>query len=556
VTIRSNGGVRRQLGTLFNLGIIAELSDGQLLERFATLDGEAAELAFAALVERHGPMVLRVCRGALRESNDVQDAFQATFLVLVQKARSLWVQDSLGPWLHLVAHRVATRVRVSAARRQKHERLAADTKQTLISQPVEWDDRFVLLHEEIERLPKRYRSLLVLCDLQGLTHEKAARHLGWPVGTVKSRLAKARVLLRGRLSRRGLPSVTVLLLAEKELDAAFHAVEAMLSDTLVGSTVQAAARSAAGQALTIGMISTRVAGLIREVLMSLFLSKLKMASVVVLLIGAAGAAGVLAQQRVGSTGNPQANVPRQPGSAEPRVPPGADWPSATAPTYIRQSRGMIITRLEEETALARLRLERTLRRIGSPQDPAVVHARKTFQDLQQRLDRIDQVLVDVVETYPTIFDFSDGPADVASGVQPASGPIHKTHDEGSSLSAEASDQYGRSQAEDRADWAKRMFDRGYISKSQLDSELVNTKKSKDRSQMGRALGEIGREGQQPAKPGESASQGQKSPDRRTSSSGQSSAQEPKEPDRRNSSSGQSKDQQQGVGPDQVHADPF
>src|SRR5262245_54612396 len=94
----------RQFRTLFNLGTVGELADGQLLERFATERGEAAELAFAALVERHGPMVLRVCRGVLGDTNDAQDAFQATFLVLVKRARRLWVRESLGPWLHQVAY--------------------------------------------------------------------------------------------------------------------------------------------------------------------------------------------------------------------------------------------------------------------------------------------------------------------------------------------------------------------------------------------------------------------------------------------------------------------
>src|SRR5947199_6850291 len=88
------------LRTLFDVGAVRELTDGQLLERFATGRGEAAELAFAALVERHGPMVLRVCRGVLADPHDCQDAFQATFLVLVKKSRALWVRDSLGPWLH------------------------------------------------------------------------------------------------------------------------------------------------------------------------------------------------------------------------------------------------------------------------------------------------------------------------------------------------------------------------------------------------------------------------------------------------------------------------
>ena len=157
MAIRPNTAIRRQLGTLFNLGVIGELTDGQLLERFATRSGEAAELAFAALVERHGPMVLRVCRNSLRDPNDVQDAFQATFLVLVEKARSLWVRDSLGPWLHRVAYRVATRARSSAARRQKHERQAAVTRQTLVPERGDWNDHVAVLHEEIDRLPERYR---------------------------------------------------------------------------------------------------------------------------------------------------------------------------------------------------------------------------------------------------------------------------------------------------------------------------------------------------------------------------------------------------------------
>ena len=103
-----NSAVIKELQTLFNVGAVRELSDGQLLERFATDRGEPAELAFAVLVERHGPMVLRVCRGILADSADADDAFQATFLVLVGKARGLWVRDSLGPWLHQVACRAAS----------------------------------------------------------------------------------------------------------------------------------------------------------------------------------------------------------------------------------------------------------------------------------------------------------------------------------------------------------------------------------------------------------------------------------------------------------------
>ncbi len=197
------------LKTLFNIGVVRDLTDGQLLERFATDRGEAAELAFAILVERHGPMVLRVCRSVLSGGLEVDDAFQATFLVLVQKARGLWVRDSLGPWLHQVAFRTASRARLAAARRRKHEERLAATRPE--AQTVKNDDLDGLLHAEIERLPERYRSPVVLCDLEGCTHQQAARHLGWPVGTVKSRQARGREKLRDRLRRQGVvPNVALL----------------------------------------------------------------------------------------------------------------------------------------------------------------------------------------------------------------------------------------------------------------------------------------------------------------------------------------------------------
>ena len=115
----------RHLDSLLNVGAIGGLTDAQLLEMFTTRRDEAAELAFAVLVDRHGPMVLRVCRAMLRDSHDAEDAFQATFLVLVKKARGLWVRESLGPWLHQVAHRTASCARSAVARRRRHERLAA-----------------------------------------------------------------------------------------------------------------------------------------------------------------------------------------------------------------------------------------------------------------------------------------------------------------------------------------------------------------------------------------------------------------------------------------------
>ncbi len=272
MAIRPNGAIRRGLETLFHLGTIGDLSDGQLLERFTTCGGELAELAFTALVERHGPMVLRVCRSSLNDPNDAQDAFQATFLVLVQKARALWVQDSLGPWLHRVAQRVAYRARRSAARRCEHERRAAETRPTRISGGEEWKDVLAVLHEEIDRLPERCRLPVVLCDLEGLTHEQVARHLGWPIGTVKSRLTGGRERLRARLVRRGLAPTAGLAGGASIVRSTSAAVPA----ELVEATVRAARHLATG-ATTAGVVPATVALLVEGALNAMLMTKLKFA---------------------------------------------------------------------------------------------------------------------------------------------------------------------------------------------------------------------------------------------------------------------------------------
>src|SRR5262249_11139045 len=149
------------------------------------------------LVERHGPSVLRICRSVLRDEHEAQDAFQATFLVLVVRARRLWVRDSLGPWLHQVAFRVASCSRAKLARRRRHERLHAERASRLIAvEEAGGDDWEAAVREEVDRLPERYRLVVTMCDLGDCTHEGAARLLGWPVGTVKSRLTRGRERLR------------------------------------------------------------------------------------------------------------------------------------------------------------------------------------------------------------------------------------------------------------------------------------------------------------------------------------------------------------------------
>jgi HlyD family secretion protein len=281
--------VLRQLRTLFSVGAVRELSDGQLLERFATSRGEAAEMAFAELVERHGPMVLRVCRSLLVNLHDTQDAFQATFLVLVKKARSLWVRDSLGPWLHQVAYRTSKCVRASAARRRRHEARCAPPLDEYVTRDA--DDLGSALHEEIERLPERFRAPLVLCDLEGCTHEQAARHLGWPVGTVKSRQSRGRQRLRERLTRRGLAPSAGLLAAP--LGLVHDGPSVLLDHELVRSTIGAAVQFGKVRYFAKGTAGSFAQEVIRSMTRTRWL---KMASLLVA-VGAMGSgASVLAQR--------------------------------------------------------------------------------------------------------------------------------------------------------------------------------------------------------------------------------------------------------------------
>jgi RNA polymerase sigma factor (sigma-70 family) len=194
----------QNLDLLLNAGPVAGLSDAQLLARFVARHGESSEIAFAAIVARHGAMVLGVCRHVLRDPHEVSDAFQATFVVLVRRAWSVRVSDSLAPWLYCVAYRVATRARSKLNRRRGRETDSVDSLTAPPSRDAERDELLRLLHEELNRLPEKYRAPVVLCHLEGRTHEEAARLLRCPVGTVSGRLSRARDLLRSRLSRRGI----------------------------------------------------------------------------------------------------------------------------------------------------------------------------------------------------------------------------------------------------------------------------------------------------------------------------------------------------------------
>lgn len=246
----------RHLGTLFGGGSGLGMSDGQLLERFVTREGTRAERAFEILVERHGPMVQRVARSIVSDRDLADDAFQTVFVTLAKRARSLWVRDSIGPWLHAVTVRVATRMRNDQARRRRIDAKAAALMPSSFEPGVP-DDLWAALHEEIARLPEAQRLAIVLCLVEGLTHDQAADRLGWPVGTIRSRLARGRERLRSRLDRRGLaPSSGVLIGPGLLMRSGSEAIRG----SLLHATVQNAVSATQGG--VIGLVGTVPVGAI------------------------------------------------------------------------------------------------------------------------------------------------------------------------------------------------------------------------------------------------------------------------------------------------------
>jgi RNA polymerase sigma factor (sigma-70 family) len=279
------GGVWRRANTLFNEGVIGDVADEQLLERFVAAPREVGEVAFEALVERHGPMVLRICRTILRDEHDAEDAFQATFLVLARQAASIRRRASVASWLHGVARRVASSARSAASRRRQHQRKAADLVEPFVVEP-RWDDLAQVVHEEIDQLPERFRGPIVLCDMEGLTEGQAARRLGRPVGTIRSELSRARQSLRGQLTRRGLAPASVVLVVAH----AGRPANAVVANALVSSTVQSAVPFAVMR-MTTGIVPASAAALADNYLRIMLMARIKnvvMAALVAIGIAAAG----------------------------------------------------------------------------------------------------------------------------------------------------------------------------------------------------------------------------------------------------------------------------
>jgi RNA polymerase sigma factor (sigma-70 family) len=291
--LKREHSVLQHLQTIFESGTVGDLTDRQLLERFGGRDPEMAELCFATLVERHGPMVLRTCQSILQNRHDAEDAFQATFLVLSRKARSLWIRDSLGPWLFQVARRVAGSARSEGLRRLNREREAAKMTGSSAIDGTTWDDQGAVVCEELGRLPDRYRAAVVLCDLEGLTQERAAQLLGLPAGTVRSRLARARERLRERLTRRGLAPTPSAGLPWLTGNAAAPAVPAALVSNTTRAAVDVITHHAA-----LGSMGS-IGALTEGVLSIMFWNKVKQVSGVMIAAGLLGGTALLASWPAG-----------------------------------------------------------------------------------------------------------------------------------------------------------------------------------------------------------------------------------------------------------------
>jgi RNA polymerase sigma factor (sigma-70 family) len=269
----------------------AGMADAVLLERYVTAGDEAA---FESIVRRHGRMVYGVCSRLLRDPNDAQDAFQATFLVLVRKAATVSPPAMLPGWLHGVARLTALRARAAAAERRKRERAVAELPEPAARRDDGEPDLRPVLDEELARLPAKNRAAVVTCDLEGLSHKEAAARLGWPMGTVASRLSRGRAALAKRLARRGVTP------------PAHAALAPQLPPSLIAATLQSAELYGAGQA------SGTAVALTQGVLKAMSMSRLKSAVVTCVLAAALALGGAIALMRTGPEATAAAPPPASP----------------------------------------------------------------------------------------------------------------------------------------------------------------------------------------------------------------------------------------------------
>ncbi len=392
--------------------------DGELLARFAARNDEAA---FAALVRRHGPMVFGVCRRVLHDPHDAEDAFQATFLVLVSRAGALGRPELLGNWLYGVANRTALKARADAARRRERERQARAAAGADPADEAAGRDLRRVLDEELNRLPPKYRTPVVLCYLEGQTQEEAARRLGCPRKTVTTRLARACERLRARLTRRGvaLPAGAVAATLSEQVFAS------AVPPALAGATLKAAALFAAGQAAAAGLDSPRVAALTNEVLRTMSMARLKTAGVMLLAACVLGTAvGVY------SYGTPAADPPvAQAGPPEPVARAAGQPPAAPQKTDQERIQGtweLVGAEVDGAKASAD-----KVREIGGSAlfagDRAIFKQGGNVEEITFRLDPTKQpkemnLIVGMTEVHRAIYRFDGDTLTVCKSHPPAERP--------------------------------------------------------------------------------------------------------------------------------------
>jgi RNA polymerase sigma factor (sigma-70 family) len=298
----------RHVQRVFNLGAVGTVSDAQLLEWFVSSRDDSAEAAFEELMIRHGPMVFGICNRVLHDVHDAQDAFQAVFLVLANRARSIRRKDSVASWLFGVAQRVAARARSRAARCRAIDQAAAARATDCYVLPEQDSDRETV-HEELDRLPERLKAPVVLCYLEGLTYDVAAHQLDLSEGALRGRLSQARKRLRSRLAQRGVALPAGLLAA-----GASTQVQAAIPEALIRSTIQIAHDLTSGEAAAV---------LAKGVLNSMLVSQLKVAAGLLLISAGIGLSAGIAWALGPRPGVQTAGAARQPDASPTKTAAGA-----------------------------------------------------------------------------------------------------------------------------------------------------------------------------------------------------------------------------------------
>lgn len=297
------GSVLQHIRRAIGLPLAADSPDSDLLERFVHRGEEAA---FEAILRRHGPLVLGACRRMLSDPHDVEDAFQATFFIFVRKARGIARGEAVGSWLYRVAYHAAARVRSTTTRRRTQETTLDETKVAAPAAAEDLHDLQPLLDDAVNRLPEKYRRPVVLCCLEGKSNEQAARELGCAVGTVGTRLSRARERLRAMLTRRGVAVPAVALAAVLEPGAATASVPPLL----LSSTLKAGMLLAAGETAASGAFSPAVAALAQGVGRSLIIGRLRsLALALTLMIVLTGSSWLTYRALAGTSGQPPLEQP-------------------------------------------------------------------------------------------------------------------------------------------------------------------------------------------------------------------------------------------------------